>query len=256
MYKGLNRYQHFGYREVWLHDYLELGEGLYQTTPARWGKYQYESMKVWFKESLIVGDGQLSQLGELMRRVGSNNIFGWACIWVNLAYNSSLIRWYVENISFGSMLTKNDLIARLGPAYSLVTNKNSIASLVETLDQSPLGDHLGMGVCTKKGKVLQSLYKRGWLDVNPIAILYALYRFAEHEEGRYKFTLTQLDEAQREDEGITPQQLFGINTDALKAIILGLASQFPDFIHAEFAMGLDNIFLSEARSADDTLSLY
>jgi phosphoadenosine phosphosulfate reductase len=254
MYKGLNRYQHFGYRQVWLQDYLTQGNELFATTT--WGKYQYESMKVWFREALIMGSNNLLPLGEFIKALGAENNLGWAFMWVNLSYNSALMRWFVTNIFPGARVSKNDMLAMFGSMYARDTIMNALTSLFETMEKSPIGDELGQGVCQKKGKIVQNIYRKGWLDVEPLAILYALYQFAEHEEGRYSFTLEQLDNSEVNGDGLTPQQIFAIDTSLLRSTILGLIKDYPDYIQADMAMGLDNIRLSDVSSSGDILALY
>ena len=254
MYNGMNRYQTFGFRRNWLQKFNELGMKLFDRDDL--GKYQKPALKVWLRESKIIDLEDTLPLGGLAAIENVDNTFVWACIWINLCYNSALMRWYIDNVAFGSIVTKAECIQLCGDSHVSRTNENAINSLFDTMSNSPIGTGLGLGICEMKGKVIKNVYKRGWLSPDPLAILYALYRFAEHEGNRYKFTLEQLDDTTCNEQGLSPQQLFGLDSVELQNIVTGLASQYPNFINVSFAMGLDNIDLHDDKTAEDILVLY
>ena len=56
---------------------------------------------------------------------------------------------------------------------------------------------------------------------------------------------------EKTDGSLSPLAIFGISDVYLKKIIRGLADLYPDYIHVEMTMGLDNVFLIESyRSID------
>ena len=86
--KSLNPYNHFGMRQEWLEEFL--------VDPADWpqrhtlGPRQFDSMKVWLKQSGIVTQGSLSHLGSIIYQMGLDSEIAWCAIWANLAQNSEL----------------------------------------------------------------------------------------------------------------------------------------------------------------------
>jgi hypothetical protein len=106
-----------------------------------------------------------------------------------------------------------------------------------------------------KNKRIKSVYKMGWEHPNPISILHALYRYAENEDGRYDFTLSQLEQSNTSTKGVSPIALFGVDSSEVRKILQGLATEHPDHIDVEFTRGLDNIFLRKERHSLDVLRL-
>lgn len=253
MYKGINRYQHFGFRKEWLSNYLEIGNELYKT--GKWGKYQYSSMSVWFNEAEITDGEKLLPLGLYFKKKTINDPQGWAIIWINLSYNSPITQWYVKNISVGAVFTKNDLVNKLEfTNLSRETRKNAITSLINTFYESPVGELLGVGIVEFKGKSVQLIKRTGWQNPDPLVILYSLYRYAEAEEGRYHFTLSQLLE-ESNGAGLSPIKIFGLAPNMMESLLRGLSISQPQFIQVDLSLGLDNINLSENCSSADVLAL-
>jgi len=109
---------------------------------------------------------------------------------------------------------------------------------------------LGERIEPEKQRGGVSLYKKGWHEPKPIAILYALYRYAE-KMGRHELTVHELYECV--DEG--PYTLFGVNQDTLKGILRGLSARGDGFIRVDIVRDLDNIFLDPTRRAIEVLDL-
>jgi phosphoadenosine phosphosulfate reductase len=62
--KGLNRYQHFGMRTIWLHDYFQDPEHWWHENSL--GNRQFEAMRVWLREAEIVSRNKITQLGSTL----------------------------------------------------------------------------------------------------------------------------------------------------------------------------------------------
>ena len=75
-------------------------------------------------------------------------------------------------------------------------------------------------------------------------------------DGYKQFSLSRILEDNLDSNGITPVQLFGLDREALTAILKGLAVNYPDFINVSFTLDLDNITLKEDKSSKDVLSLF
>ena len=100
------------------------------------------------------------------------------------------------------------------------------------------------------------LDKQGWIMPDAIAILYALYVWAE-ETGRYSFTLSQMAAVRgnAEVKGVDPVSIFGLNADGFKDILQDIALQFDKYIRTNFVADLDNVMLMPEFKSLDTLDL-
>jgi phosphoadenosine phosphosulfate reductase len=86
-------------------------------------------------------------------------------------------------------------------------------------------------------------------------VLYSLYRFAEQCDNYKEFTLAWLINNSIERTGISPSQLYGLDYEEMKSILMGLSARYPDFIHASFTNDLDKISLTD-KTSQDVLKLF
>lgn len=252
--KGMNRYQTFGFQKNWLKYYLQSSDDFFKSDKL--GNRQFDSFRVWLKESEIAEKNNLTEVGEVVAQLGADDIRTWAIIWTNLAYNSTIVRWYVLNTEYNKRNENSQLITMLGDDYSLRTRKNALRSLIKTFEESPIGQELGNGLCEHKGKTFISVSKVPWQEPDDIVLLYSLYKFAERMNGYYSFTLSELANDTPEREGISPIKLFGISQDDLKRVLQGLSFPYSQYIRVAFSKDLDNIFLESAHKSTDILKLF
>lgn len=258
--KGMNRYQHFGLRRPWLEHFFEYKENCF--TMGQLGTRQYDSLKVWLKEAgLLTASGKGAKSGvptplfEKIEPLGAGNPMTWAVIWINLAYNSIIAKWYMLNVPAGEVYDKNELVFQLGDDYSQSTRDNAITALLETFRHSPIGSVLKQGIPIASGNSYK-FSKQGWNTPDAVAILYALYMWAE-ATGRYTFTLSQMDVARgnADAKGVDPVAIFGINPDRFKDILQDISLQFDKYIRTTFVADLDNVMLFPEISSLDVLDL-
>ena len=177
--------------------------------------------------------------------------------WINVAYNSALINFFVKHIEFGLPLDTSALIDLLGDSLRPQTKKNAILSLKNTLRASPIGEELGQGICKVKGNAVVSIMRTAWQNPEPLVILYSLYQFAEHGENLYSFTLTDLLDDSDEREALSPKILFGLDEEILRPLLQGLANDYPDYIRVDFNKGIqENIFLNKDKTSGDVVQLF
>jgi len=249
--KGLDRYKGFGMRKYWLEEYLK--------DPQTWwtkntlGNKQFESMRVWLREAGLVENHILTPLGKRVQRLGVEHLMTWAVIWVNLAYNSKLVQWYLKNVPWGAFQTRKQLIEFLPGDLKERTRENAVNTLLELFRHSPLGEDIGLGQVKMKGRMVDSLIKRGWSDPLPHSLLYSLYRLAE-EQKRYSFTIREFYEKELK-ELYGPFLLFGIEREELTKKLLGLSLNWPEWIRVEIVFDLDNIYLNTERKSYEVLDL-
>ena len=222
----------------------------------------YAAFEKWGKEiGLIDSNNTPIQYIDRFIELGADNLMIWGYFYVNMAYNSPIITWYVKNVQRNTIYTPDNLLIMLGDDLKERTRKNALASLYNTLKTSPIGESwgLGQGKLEMKGKTITSLTKGYWVEPNSIVLLYALYCFAEHMDGLYSFTLSDLLDDSEERVGMSPQLIFGIETDTLKPILQGLANDYPKYIQVDFNKGImENIDLPAGKKgmkAIDVLEL-
>lgn len=246
--KGLNRYQHFGMRTVWLQEFFRDPETWWRKNDL--GNRQFEAMRVWLREAEIVDRNRITSLGTKLMGLGADNLLCWAIIWANLARNSALVNWYINSVPWGNTHSKPEMIEMLDLRLAPSSRQNAITSLIGILKDTPLGTGLGLGDVKSAEKRTVSVNKKGWDDADPLAIFYSLYRYAEISD-RYDFSLSELfDQA---PEG--PYVLFGISQNSLIRLLKGLSSRYENYLSVELIRDLDNIYLSRGYSSEDILSL-
>ena len=253
--KNIDRYKNFGLRRDWVAIFLESPDNFWNN--ERMGTHMFKSFEKWGKEAGLIdrSNAPVSHVEKLIE-LGIDSAALWGYIYSNIAYNSAIFNWYIRTAQFGVEYKAADLPILLGGDYSETTKKNALGALKDTIKSSPIGETLGQGKCEMKGKQVLSLTRTGWQEPDPIVILYALYLFAEKSEGLYSFTLRELLADSDERAALSPRILFGIESDALKPILQGLANDYGDFIRVDFNQGImDNIFLNSGKSAADVIPL-
>ena len=139
----------------------------------------------------------------------------------------------------------------LGDGYSKANRENAITALTETLRESPIGSSLKQGIPMQLTKNTYSYLREGWDYPDAVALLYALYLYAEHV-GRKSFTFTELlnAHANPDSQGISPHDIYGIDAKAFRDQVQGLAMTYPKHIRVSFIANLDNIILEDFTSND------
>ena len=251
---NISRYQNFGFRQEWLDLYFELGDNFWNND--RMGKYMVIGFKTWLKESGITENNAITTLGNKLNHIGVESPVTWGIIFANLVYNSPIINWYVRKIDLNRAVSHDEMVILLGDAYSPTVKKNALSSLKETIRLSPIGGLLGQGKCEMKGKVVTSITRTGWFEPEPLVMLYTLYLFAEHSDGLYSFTLSELIDDSDDREAISPNLIFGVSSEMLRPILQGLAHDYSDYIQVDFNNNLmENIFLNRDKTAEDIAAL-
>lgn len=258
--KGMNRYQHYGLRSPWLEHYFTYRENCFSMETL--GNRQYDSLRVWLREAGLLTPSRKGEqsgvptvLFDKVLPLGTGDPLTWAIIWTNLAYNSVIVKWYMLNVPSGEIYEKKDLVYLLGDDYSKSTRDNAVSALLETFRNSPIGTVLKQGIPIPKGNS-HKYSKQGWNTPDMVAILYALYKWAE-ATGRYSFTLSQMASIRgnADSKGVDPVSIFGINPDLFSGILQNISLQFDTYIHTSFVGDLDNVTLFPEHKSIDVLDL-
>lgn len=135
--------------------------------------------------------------------------------------------------------------------------QKSIPAAIKRITLLPL-NKIGFGFSEKSGKEYggTKFYRTPWATPDARVILYSLYKFAEACGGYYQFTLSRLYDNNVESDGVTPYRIFGIGEDEMKQILIGLQSNYGEFISTTFTHDLDNINLKQDKTSQDVLSLF
>ena len=252
--KGMNPYQHFGLRQAWLEHFMNEGKECFSKKVL--GTRQYDGLKAWLKESGLITVNKDKSISETdlfskLRPLGPYNPLVWAIIWANLTYNSVISKWYCLNAEPGATYEKADLVIMIGENYSKSNRENAITALAETLRQSPIGSALKQGLPIELTKNTFSYYREGWDYPHAVALLYALYLYAERT-GRRTFSFTELANAHNNPDakGMSPHDIYGIDVNAFRDQVQGLAITYPRYIHVSFVANIDNIILEDFSSTD------
>lgn len=251
--KGFGRYLTFGLRDEWLNAYLKNMNNWFIQNNL--GNKQVESMKVWLYDSEIIDKNKLPTLfaKNLQKIYNQSKSIAWALIWTNLYYNSTVCRFYVDNLNWNEFKSSKDLVEIVKEIdYTMPerTIKSGITSLFNMFENSPLGNELKLGVI-EKIKRERFVNKIGTDDIHPYAVAYSLYKVAE-KVGRKDFTLSELY-ADKFEGG--PYKLFGISKDKLERILRGLQEDREQILRIDLTADLDNIYLRDDLSSNEILEI-
>ena len=146
----------------------------------------------------------------------------------------------------------------MGDFYSESTRSYAATSLVDTLNNSPIGNVLGLGISIPTNGGVKYL-KKGWSSPDAIAILYAMFRYAEKLDGHYNMTLKELRQIRTNRPenfiGMDPVTIFALDDDEFKGMLRQLANEYPDYIKIAFVADLDNITLNKEKTSLDVVNL-
>lgn len=252
-----DKYRNFGFRQAFYSHFLDAGVDCFNLPDKDrvLGKDQYKSLKQWLAEGGVLKvetQGtkktivpELTDLGEKLIRYGEYNPFGWAIMWANLAYNSVVANTFCISIGAGENFNKDDIVSALRYDNEKACEQ-AANSLLSTFRDSPIGPALMQGI-----QIDKEYYRAGWEYPHAVALLYALYLYAEHV-GRKSFTFTELVNARNNPNatGISPADIYGIDVKKFREDVQGLAISFPQHIRVSFVANLDNIILEDYSSTD------
>lgn len=256
---SIDRYANMGIEYNWVVEYFKSKDDFWDS-PHSLGKNMVKSLRSFLNDSEITEKGKFTKFGGVIDKLGIDTLTAWALMSCNLAYTAEF-NWWIKNISFGCTYTPEKIFTMLDDSMS----KNSRDHIVSAyknifISNTILGNDIGMGVCDyelKGGKrYLKSITRTPWATPEPRVILYSLYKFAESCGNYYQFTLGRLLEHDVDSEGISPTEIFGLDSVAMEKLLNGLNINYPSFITAQFNLDLDTITLNAEKTAEDVLTLF
>jgi len=244
----LRTYQHFGMRKSWLAEFL--------ANPTTWwhsnslGNRQFEAMRGWLADGGVLASNRLTPLGERLQKRGVDDPVCWLALWTNLCERSTLISWYVRDLPWGAVYSREELVAALPSRFAESTRQNGVRALVSLLRDTPLGSDLNLGHIAVSGSRMRDLTKQGLASPPNVAVLYSLMCLATRNQ-RWGFSIEEV--VQSREGG--PVLEMGVSPDSLKSTLRGLASRYPQWIRLELVHDLDNLYLEPTLSPEGALDL-
>jgi 3'-phosphoadenosine 5'-phosphosulfate sulfotransferase (PAPS reductase)/FAD synthetase/ferredoxin len=241
----IHSYKTFGLQEIYVSTFVEMRERFspwFDKHPL--GKNMVPAARNWFMEGLLTNnDGRTpSVLLDVFERFGSNYSLGWDFVWLALANNSILVKWFVCSTDIGTAYTPEQLTQILKDNYPELTEsvvKGGLQSLKNMVKNSPLGGDNAVMFPELKGTKVIALTRRA-KEVHPLTILYGLYLIAA-KAGHGSFTIRDLLTADAESMFVSPLVAFGITPDTFKKQCEGLRKKYPDYISTTFTHGNDGL---------------
>lgn len=252
------RYNNFGLREAWIPALIELGSKFFQWHSNHpLGNKMVDSAKKWFPQALLVsGDRKPTKLVELFEKQGTSSAIAWDLVWVALANNSPLIKWYCVSTAIDERNEVQDLYDLLKGSYPITNNAKDrrLDTLKNIAVESPIGAGNKIMLPETKGSKVIALTRKA-KDVHPLTILYGLYIIAE-KANRGSFTVRELMTADIESTFVSPLVAFGITPDTFKKQCEGLRTRYPNYISTTFTHGNDGLEVFYTKyTTEDIISL-
>lgn len=128
-FKGLDRYKTFGLRADWVRIYFNDAENFW--TNDIMGNRMFDSFKNWGKEiELFDKDKKPAPYFKKLASLGADNLNLWGIFFVNLAYNSPLINFFVKRVDFDFPYDNVAMKTIFGDSLKERTINNALTSLM------------------------------------------------------------------------------------------------------------------------------
>lgn len=256
---GIDKYSSFGLRDEWLASFFEQMDEWFDGY-ADLGSRQIPAMLNWLREAELVAtkEKRVTELAKMLKPIYfTNPMVVWQIIWINLAFNSSIANWYVNNAKSEIAYSKIELVELLKDDYPMLkgaTLKNPIDALVNMFCNSPLGTEdmyddrsLKVGLLTKKGDMVKTVRKYGTSKISTVAVAYLLYKNAETNN---MYELTVSDVYEKGCMGVNG--IFNMDSESFMNALRGLTNN--EILSADLLGGLENIHLVNEFSSLGVLS--
>ena len=181
----------------------------------------------------------------------------WIIILANLVQNNNQIRWYVNKMPIGQVLTREALEQELAETGMKPDVFSTIFNAYARLCDLPLGTKFHFGFTKASGRLKVAELGRTSCNVTTddrLPLLYALYRYAESND-RYDMTLSQVCDREAGEEEMSLGKVFGVEADFMKTVFSGLSATYNDFINVSFTHDLEKISLNSEKNHTDILNL-
>lgn len=239
----ISKYGTFGIHQEWVDQYLSSPSDFWSDNVL--GVKQVPSFKAWLKDAEIIDDKNcLTPFGELCVEINKNSTtLLWELIYINLAYNSPLVRWYIKTFAHMTEFSRKSLdklaIEYFQQTFKETTITYAIQALMQSFKYSPIGEEFHQ--CVVQEEKGNSYRRDNYTDLNPEAIAYSIYRYAQYND----IKMFRVSDLYRSDESYGVYKEFGISKNDLMKSLRYLSSKKNRVLITELNMGLDHITLRE-----------
>ncbi len=252
---SIDRYNRFGLREKWLNQYF-IDPEIYFQSENGLGIKMVPAFLNWLKDSEIIknSDKRISDIGLILQnQYKTNPVLAWEVIWINLIYNSTILKWYSQEVDWNYAQSREDIESILKNSFPDIkdsTKLNGLAALINMFIESPYGSKFKFWDAIKKNSET-IIRKSSYENVNTITVAYSLYRYAK-SKNRFNITVDELYSPEQK-QGIYKE--FGLSKERFQNILRTLQENKNGIVKADLVMGLDNISLREDLTYPEVLKL-
>ena len=233
-------YKTFGLREDWIDEYFMNPELFWGENSL--GTAQVDGLKAWLKDAEIIDvKNNITELGMILKDIYefNPNIF-WEIAFINLSYNSFIVKWFVENVKIQQNFNKKVLfetIQNQGYEGSTSTLKNAISALIDLLKKSLLGEEMQQAVQSDKTFMRRQEYE----NINDESIVYSIYKYAQ----LLNVKTLRVSDLYGVDVAHGVNKEFCISKSAFEKSLRHLTVDSKGVLIADLNMGLDHITLRD-----------
>lgn len=256
---GIDRYSTFGLREKWVNDFF-MGYENFFLGGNQLGTKMVPACINWFRECEILDskDKVITPFGlACIPQYIDNKTLVWELLWINLSYNSQIVKFYTSTVPFEKPFSKLELLTMLQEAYPNIaeaTLGNPLGALCNMFgigEETIVGDTLKQGLIKAKGRIVETVMRGHHNDVSYQAVAYSLFKYAEMKK-TYSLTVSEFY-TDGQMEGIYRQ--FGIDRPSFERILRTLQEERHHVLNVQLNLGLDNINLREDISSTDIIKM-
>jgi phosphoadenosine phosphosulfate reductase len=246
----IQAYKTFGFRAEWLDEFLIDPEYFWNDNSL--GTAQVDGFKAWLKEAEITDTkNAITDFGNLIKEVYLNDSdLAWELIWTNLASNSFVVNWFINNIAVNQIFEKRSLVDSICtsvPSAPSRTVENAVTALLQSFSYSPMGKQF---MCAEPIGKYQ--YQRGeYSSISNIGLAYSIYKFAENIGTK---SLRVSDFYDIDAEGST-SRVFGLSQATFEQRLRSLNSEKNRVLIAELSMGLQHITLRDDLNSKNIIGI-
>lgn len=213
MKNSLPSYNTFGFREIWIDNFFNMG---FNKAIENLGSKQIPALKLWLKHSLLVNnDYSVSEFAINIKMLSTDSRF--ILILVHLYYYSNLIKLITDSCCLGVAYPREELIRNYMQDMKLKkrTIQNSLSSFFQTIRWFRSINKINPYTLELCGNRAVSFTRNRIKGIKYLHILYLLY-FIHEQEGRSVFPL---DYYPQERGRCSVKKLFGTSGDEVYGII-------------------------------------
>ncbi len=241
---NISKYGTFGIREEWITEFFSDPQVSYWLPGNNsLGNKQVPSFKAWLKDAEIIDTKNvLTEFGEFcVENMVNDPDLIWSLIWINLSYNSELVKWFVNNTKENQSFDRPHLSELAYEYFSSSFSKNTIdyafQALMQVFNYSPCGDVLMQGITFDKNHLVRNEYS----DISEIAIAYSIYKYSEVNSA----TSLRVKDFYDEDCINGAAKEFCLSKEVFEKSLRTLNSSKDRVLVAELNMGLNHITLQK-----------